>query len=134
MDFLRGSSCWTIYSPWGGAVGMVIAQPIYQPTSNLVRDWELHVALARSAWGKQVIEQVAGGILQDLFSSPHVLRVSGWTLSSNTPSKALMKRLGFRHEGTQRSAIQMDGKIHDLHLYGITRQEFLEHGWTFSRT
>lgn len=42
----------------------------------------------------------------------------------NSASVALHERLGFRREGTLRQMLYTHGRYHDLHYYGLTRDEW----------
>ncbi len=44
----------------------------------------------------------------------------------NPPSIALHQHLGFVHEGTLRRMLYTAGNYHDIHYYGMTREEFAE--------
>lgn len=103
-------------------VGMFIFEPIWR-CGELV-DGALHVALARRAWGEQVMDAAAKEILPQIFTSnPTLLRVSGHAPSNYAPSIQLMLRCGFTEEGRLRDALRVGGKPRDLVLMGLTRRE-----------
>ncbi len=125
LGFLREANCmsWGIVDSVGKCVGMVLADPIY-------RGWELvdanvHIALARSAWGKGAIDCAAQEIIPALFNGcPSLTRLSGVTPSYYRPGLAVAKRLGFSVEGVLRDAVHIDGRLCSLTLTGLTRSEW----------
>lgn len=66
-----------------------------------------------------------GCILQYVFSSLGMNRVSLVTLASNVAAKSLYKRLGFKIEGKQRKAIFRNGKYEDLIMMSLLSNEFI---------
>ncbi len=48
-------------------------------------------------------------------------------LDTNTASIAMMKKLGCVQEGIQRQEVYTGGRYHDIVLFGLTRENFVEH-------
>ncbi|MCI4342755.1 MAG: GNAT family N-acetyltransferase [Thermoplasmata archaeon] len=59
-----------------------------------------------------------------LFRSTSVERVGATCDVENTPSSRLVEGLGFRREGTLQGAFYHHARWHDVHLYGVTREEW----------
>jgi len=59
-----------------------------------------------------------------LFTSNALERVGATCDVENVASYRLLESLGFRHEGTFRSALFHHGRWHDVRVYGITRAEW----------
>lgn len=59
-----------------------------------------------------------------LFTASAVERVGATCDVENVPSYRLLEGLGFRHEGTLRSALFHHGRWHDVRVYGVTRAEW----------
>lgn len=92
----------------------------------------------RNAWLSVAIGEAAnrgrgyGGAAIELalrfaFDELNLHRVQLTVFSYNTRAIALYERLGFVREGTHREYLQRDGARHDMHLYGMLRQEWLAH-------
>jgi RimJ/RimL family protein N-acetyltransferase len=128
-DLLRRSLSWGIY--WKDhLVGIALFEPLQFPGQTQVGDGYVHVAIARRIWGKGVIDTICKELIPEVFQYyPHLRRMSAWTLEGNTPARHLAERLGFTQEGLMRQGYQMDGKTHNLVLYGLVRGEG-PYGWT----
>jgi RimJ/RimL family protein N-acetyltransferase len=75
-------------------------------------------------WGQKIIEEIAPQILAELFISEDLLRVSGRTPSHYRPGLAIAERLGFQLEGTIPHAVNIDGRVCDITLTGMTREDY----------
>lgn len=125
LELLGRSFHWGICNAAGEVVGIFMIEPVYQPYSNEIRDGQIHVALARKSWGKGVMQQIVPAIFKAMFTAlPGLLRLTAWILDNNAPSIAITKFMGFRLEGVQREAIRLEDRVHDLHMYGLTREEY----------
>jgi RimJ/RimL family protein N-acetyltransferase len=63
-------------------------------------------------------------ILNYAFAELCLHRVSLTVLGYNAAAIRAYERVGFRREGTHRQAVNRQGARHDLHLYGILREEW----------
>jgi UDP-4-amino-4,6-dideoxy-N-acetyl-beta-L-altrosamine N-acetyltransferase len=63
-------------------------------------------------------------ILDFAFNGLDLARIELEVMSSNTGAMRLYERLGFVREGTKRSDYFLDGKRHDVAVYGLLREEF----------
>jgi len=70
-------------------------------------------------FGREAVDLLVG----HLFRSETLERVGATCDVENQPSIRLLEGLGFRREGTYRSALFHHGAWHDVHVYGITRSE-----------
>ncbi len=100
-------------------VGMILADPIWRGWEHV--DYNVHIALAWSAWGKGALDLAAKEIIPALFEKPSILRLSGFTTSHYRPGIACALRLGFTIEGTIPDAVRVDGVAKSLTLTGLTR-------------
>ena len=67
-------------------------------------------------------------LVEHLFASEALERVGATSDVENVASYRLLEGLGFRHEGTFRSALFHHGRWHDVRVYGITRTEWIAKG------
>lgn len=113
---------------WGISVdgvlsGMVIFDPIYRVTSLV--DGSIHIALARRAWGKGIIQEVSRSIIPQLFTEiPTLQRLTGFTPHHYRASLAVGEALGFQREGVMRDAVTISGRTRDIIISGLTRTDY----------
>jgi RimJ/RimL family protein N-acetyltransferase len=103
-----------------GFVGHYAAHPILE----YVDVW--YVLGDRSARGKGYGREAVRLLVDHLYGSTAVERVGATCDVENLASSRLVEGLGFRREGTLRSALFHHGRWHDVHVYGITREEWTE--------
>ena len=101
-----------------GVVGHYRAHPIleYLDVWYLIGD--------RSARGRGFGREAVGLLVGELFRTETVERVGAVVDVDNVASYRLLEGLGFRREGTLRSALFHHGQWHDVHTYGVTRTEW----------
>jgi RimJ/RimL family protein N-acetyltransferase len=76
--------------------------------------------------GKGYGREAVGLLVDYLFHALPLTRVGATCDTANVPSFKLLERLGFRREGTMRSALYHHASWHDMLVYGITRSEWAE--------
>ncbi len=100
-----------------GVVGHYRAHPVLEYTDV----W--YVLGRREARGKGLGKEAVGLLVEHLFATGSLERVGATCDVENLPSVRLLEGLGFRREGTLRSALFHHGRWHDVHVYGLTRSE-----------
>ena len=101
-----------------GAVGYYRAHPVLEYTDV----W--YVLGDREARGRGLGRESVRLLVDHLFASSAVERVGATCDVENVASYRLLERLGFRLEGTLRSALFHHGNWHDVRVYGVTRTEW----------
>ena len=91
------------------------------PVLEFVDVW--YVLGRREARGQGLGKEAVGLLVEHLFATETVERVGATCDVENVPSVRLLEGLGFRREGTLRSALFHHGRWHDVHVYGVTRAE-----------
>ena len=87
-------------------------------------DIEIHACLLPEA---VIHSRVLGvEVLNLLFNASSVERVSAPIIGSLVSAQNYVRKLGFTREGTLRNACRKNGSLLDVHLYGLTRNEFVE--------
>ena len=101
-----------------GAVGYYVAHPVLE----YLDVWYLvgHRATRGRGYGRESV----GLLVDHVFRTQSVERIGASVDVDNAPSSRLVEGLGFRAEGTLRSALFHHGRWHDVRLYGITRSEW----------
>jgi len=92
------------------------------PVLEFVDVW--YVLGDRAQRGKGYGREAVRLLVDHLFDSTSVERVGATCDVENAPSYRLVEGLGFRREGTMRSALFHHGKWHDVHFYGMLRSEW----------
>jgi RimJ/RimL family protein N-acetyltransferase len=101
-----------------GVVGYYRAHPVLE----YIDLW--YVLGDPEARGRGFGKESVGLLTSHLFATTAVERVGATCDVENVPSYRLLEGLGFRHEGTLRSALFHHGRWHDVRVYGITRPEW----------
>jgi RimJ/RimL family protein N-acetyltransferase len=101
-----------------GIVGYYRAHPVLE----YIDLW--YVIGDREARGRGFAREAVALLTTHLFATGAVERVGATCDVENVRSYRLLERLGFRHEGTLRSALFHHGRWHDFRVYGVTRAEW----------
>ncbi len=103
-----------------GVVGHYIAHPVLE----YLDVW--YLLGNRAVRGKGYGREAVGLLVGHLFATRAIERVGASVDVENTPSNRLVAGLGFRVEGTLRSALYHHGRWHDVNLYGVTRSDWAQ--------
>lgn len=87
-----------------------------------LREIEIHALLLKKAvkWSRELGELV----IDEAFSHPEVLRITAHILADLVSAKNYCLKLGFKMEGVRRAACVKNGKITDVHMLGLLRNEW----------
>jgi RimJ/RimL family protein N-acetyltransferase len=91
------------------------------PVLEFVDVW--YVLGRAEARGKGYGREAVGLLTDHLFATETVERVGATCDVDNVPSYRLLEGLGFRRDGTLRSALFHHGRWHDVYVYGVIRGE-----------
>lgn len=85
----------------------------------------LGYAIAYDKWGKGITTEAAREVIEYGFEKLGLSLISVWCYAHNERSRGVIKKCGFKYEGTMRQAEERyDGKIFDGELYSITKEEW----------
>ncbi len=85
---------------------------------------EIGFWLHPDARGRGLVTKAVSLVVDHVFETMHVLRVTAFAAVGNTASRAVMERLGFRLYGIERYGAQVrDGHV-DMALYDVTASEW----------
>jgi ribosomal-protein-alanine N-acetyltransferase len=103
--------------------GAVVGQLGYNCWDQDNHSGEVGFDLRRDMWGKGIMKEALQAII--LFGFRHVAlnRIGANTSAYNDQCVALLTKIGFQHEGTQREQYFEDDKYHDLKLYALLKRE-----------
>ena len=70
--------------------------------------------------------EAAKRILDFAFNDLNLNRVDVKAFTENEASNALIKKLGFVFEGTQKQSVRSKAtnKVHDAHIYGLLKEDW----------
>lgn len=103
-----------------GCVGHYLAHPVLE----YIDVWYVlgDPAARGHGFGSEAVALLVG----HLFATTSAARVGATCDVENAPSTRLLEKVGLRREGTMRSALFHHARWHDVHLYGITREEWAQ--------
>lgn len=81
--------------------------------------------LGRAYWRGGVMSEALAAVLEVGFSSMGLHRIEAVVDDVNERSKALLRKLGFSHEGTLRERFHFRDRFLDEHYFGLLRDEWL---------
>ena len=92
-------------------------------------DWlnrrvEIGYWLGREYEGRGIMTDACRAVITHLFREMELHRVEIRCAVENIRSAAIPRRLGFKHEGVLRQAQFSGGRWHDLHVFGMLREEW----------
>ncbi len=87
---------------------------------------ELGYWLAEKHHRQGIMFEASKAVLDFAFKKLKLRRVYAYAYVENEASNALIKKLGFKHEGLFRKHVRAKstGKIHDAHFYGLLKEEW----------
>lgn len=90
----------------------------------LYRTWEIGYFLTPTAWGKGYATEAIGGFVRWVFATwPALNRIEGNVYGSNKASIRLLSNCGFVEEGRKRGAVEKNGELLDLVVFGLLRDD-----------
>lgn len=79
--------------------------------------------LTRSLWGRGLMSEAMTVVLDHGFGAMGLNRVEAHTNAGNAASVRMLRRLGFRLEGTLHEYFHEDGAYHDVALFAMLRRD-----------
>ena len=103
-----------------GSVGVFRQQNIHQQTA------ELGYYVAEPFWSKGVCTHAVELSCAHVFTHSDILRIYAEPFAYNTGSCRVLEKAGFRLEGVLRQNAVKNGKVIDMKLYSLLREEWRE--------
>jgi RimJ/RimL family protein N-acetyltransferase len=100
-----------------GGIGMIPGTDVDRVSAE-VGYW-----LGRAAWGRGLATRAVRSLTAWTFATFDVTRLFATPFSFNPASARVLEKAGWRREGVLRSAVVKEGRVADLLVYGITREE-----------
>lgn len=111
---------------WGLTVrgdDTVVGLPGYHYVAPADHRAGLGYDLSRQLWGRGIMAEALEAVLAWGFDVLALNKVEVHTNAENAPSVALLRRLGFRWEGTLHEHFREHGAFHDVSLYALLRRD-----------
>ncbi|MGE4214349.1 MAG: GNAT family N-acetyltransferase [Anaerotignaceae bacterium] len=103
-----------------GSVGL-----IEDPKRENKQAMMLGYAIAYEQWGKGITTEASRSVIDYGFKELGLSLISVCCYAYNGRSRGVIKKCGFKYEGTMRQAEErFDGKIFDSEIYSITKEEW----------
>lgn len=90
--------------------------------------------LHKDYWRKGIMTDALKVTMQYLFKYAGLHRIEAVTIADNVPSMAILKKLGFTHEGSLENYRYYNNKPHDVEMFGLTKKAFQDYLKTQSDT
>ena len=100
-----------------GSIGVFRQQNIHRQTA------EIGYYIAEEYWGKGIMTDAVKQICEYVFKNSDILRIYAEPFAYNTGSCRVLEKAGFQYEGTLRNNAVKNGKVIDMKMYSLLREE-----------
>jgi ribosomal-protein-alanine N-acetyltransferase len=84
---------------------------------------ELGYWIGKPHWGNGYCTEAAAAVVEFGFSTLGLRKLFAEHFADNPASGRVLEKLGFRNEGCRRKHLQRFGKVQDIELFGLLREE-----------
>lgn len=100
-----------------GSIGVFRQGNIHRRTA------ELGYYIAEEYWGKGIMTEAVKQICAYVFDKSDIIRIYADPFAYNTASCRVLEKAGFQYEGTLRSNAVKNGKVIDMKMYSLLKEE-----------
>ena len=100
-----------------GSIGVFRQQNIHRQTA------EMGYYIAEEYWGKGIMTDAVKQICEYVFKNSDILRIYAEPFAYNAGSCRVLEKAGFQYEGTLRNNAVKNGKVLDMKMYSLLREE-----------
>jgi len=100
-----------------GSIGAFRQQNIHRQTA------EMGYYIAEEYWGKGIMTDAVKQICEYVFKNSDILRIYAEPFAYNAGSCRVLEKAGFQYEGTLRNNAVKNGKVIDMKMYSLLREE-----------
>lgn len=100
-----------------GSIGIFRQGNIHRQTA------ELGYYVAEEYWGKGIMTEAVKQICEYIFSESDIIRIYAEPFAYNEASCRVLEKAGFQYEGTLRSNAVKNGKVIDMKMYSLLKEE-----------
>lgn len=84
---------------------------------------ELGYYIAEEYWGKGIMTEAVRQICRYVFDKTDIIRIYAEPFANNTASCRVLEKAGFQYEGTLRRNAVKNGKVIDMKMYSLLKEE-----------
>lgn len=103
-----------------GSIGIFRQENIHRQTA------ELGYYIAEEYWGNGIMTEAVRQICEYVFSESDIIRIYAEPFAYNIASCRVLEKAGFQYEGTLRSNAVKNGKVMDMKMYSLLKEEIRE--------
>lgn len=100
-----------------GSIGIFRQGNIHRRTA------ELGYYIAEEYWGKGIMTEAVRQICEYVFGKSDIIRIFAEPFAYNIASCRVLEKAGFQYEGTLRSNALKNGKVIDMKMYSLLKEE-----------
>ena len=100
-----------------GSIGVFRQQNIHRQIA------EMGYYIAEEYWGKGIMTDAVKQICEYVFKNSDILRIYAEPFAYNIGSCRVLEKAGFQYEGTLRNNAVKNGKVIDMKMYSLLREE-----------
>lgn len=105
-----------------GSIGIFRQGNIHRQTA------ELGYYIAEEYWGKGIMTEAVKQICEYVFANSDIIRIYAEPFAYNIASCRVLEKAGFQYEGTLRSNAVKNGKVIDMKMYSLLKEEIKQFG------
>ena len=103
-----------------GSIGIFRQDNIHRQTA------ELGYYIAEEYWGKGIMAEAVKQICEYVFGNSDIIRIYAEPFAYNIASCRVLEKVGFQYEGTLRSNAVKNGKVIDMKMYSLIKEEYYD--------
>lgn len=103
-----------------GSIGIFRQGNIHRQTA------ELGYYIAEEYWGKGIMTEAVKQICEYVFANSDIIRIYAEPFAYNIASCRVLEKAGFQYEGTLRNNAVKNGKVIDMKMYSLLKEEIKE--------
>ena len=103
-----------------GSIGIFRQGNIHSQTA------ELGYYIAEEYWGKGIMTEAVKQICAYVFGDSDIIRIYAEPFAYNIASCRVLEKVGFQYEGTLRSNAVKNGKVIDMKMYSLIKEEYYD--------
>ena len=101
-----------------GSIGIFRQGNIHRQTA------EIGYYIAEAYWGKGIMTEAVREICKYVFGESDIIRIYAEPFAYNTASCRALEKAGFQYEGTLRNNAVKNGKVIDMKMYSLLKEEY----------
>ncbi len=103
-----------------GSIGIFRQGNIHSQTA------ELGYYIAEEYWDKGIMTEAVKQICEYVFGNSDIIRIYAEPFAYNIASCRVLEKVGFQYEGTLRSNAVKNGKVIDMKMYSLIKEEYYD--------